>query len=397
MKKVYLEDEFCINQYETPRSLDEFDINIFDLTPSKTWEKNYGIKDNINSSQAFSHLKLSLSLAKRTKNIIVIPQDGQFHWNSNRVNDQSFSPLRDILEKVVSPVICELTYMNLYLCYEPTKTKIGMDFVDASFYFNNTYNELTKSYKSEKLTTILLNDICFTTLNILGSRDTLFAFMLQIGLIKDFTVEPEWVKELYMFDDLKLSEVITIEEEKVNQAQTVIETCNVALSKNSFLKSCLFTNSSQLVDVVFEILSDLLKFDLSMFIDQKKEDFIIPCKNKKFIGEIKGVTSNVRSEHISQLDVHYQSYISDLEPSEKENVKAILIINHQRNKVLHEREPVHQNQIDLAVRNGCLIIETITLLKMYEQYLVGSISEDEISEILLKKTGLLVDDDFQMS
>ena len=79
------------------------------------------------------------------------------------------------------------------------------------------------------------------------------------------------------------------------------------------------------------------------------------------------ITSNVKSEHISQLDVHFQTYKDKLTEEEREeNVHQLLIINPFRTKPLEEREPVNQQQIDLAERNGCLIIETNTLLRIFE-------------------------------
>lgn len=109
-----------------------------------------------------------------------------------------------------------------------------------------------------------------------------------------------------------------------------------------------------------------------------------------FIGEIKGVTSNIKNENISQLDVHYQGYMDKLESGGKfENVKALLIMDHQRTHKLDERQPVHINQINLANRNGSLIIETYTLLKLFEDFLSGIITKDNIVELFIKNEGLL--------
>jgi hypothetical protein len=40
------------------------------------------------------------------------------------------------------------------------------------------------------------------------------------------------------------------------------------------------------------------------------------------------------------------------------SVLIVLIINNQRNKELTKRQPVHENQIELARLNNSLIIET---------------------------------------
>ena len=67
------------------------------------------------------------------------------------------------------------------------------------------------------------------------------------------------------------------------------------------MKSVLYTNGDELVQVVFEILEELLGCDLSQFVDLKKEDFLFTIEDTTFIGEIKGVNSNVKNPNITQL------------------------------------------------------------------------------------------------
>ena len=97
----------------------------------------------------------------------------------------------------------------------------------------------------------------------------------------------------------------------------------------------------------------------------------------------------MKSENISQLDVHYQGYLEENEERDQGNVKAILVMNHQKNKALDMREPVHEKQINLAKRNGSLIVETITLLKLFERYIAGNITREECLELLKTNIGLL--------
>ena len=62
----------------------------------------------------------------------------------------------------------------------------------------------------------------------------------------------------------------------------------------------------------------------NVFDDQyKKEDFLIKLPSCTFIGEIKGVTSNVKYEHISQIELHYRGYL-DLLAERKENNSSLL-------------------------------------------------------------------------
>lgn len=180
-----------------------------------------------------------------------------------------------------------------------------------------------------------------------------------------------------------------------NQIKTIEEVISLSskqLKENLKYKSILFTNGDELVKVVFEILTIMLSYDLSSFTDEKKEDFIIKLDDITFIGEIKGVNSSIKSGHISQLDVHYQGYLDNLaetEQSEVEVVKSILIINHQRNKNIVDRISVHEKQNGLAKRNGSLIIETTTLLKLFEKFKKSELSIEDFKNLLKNKCGLL--------
>ena len=143
------------------------------------------------------------------------------------------------------------------------------------------------------------------------------------------------------------------------------------------------------MDVVFEILEEMLGCDLSEFTDKKKEDFKFLLDGKVFIGEIKGVTPNVKKANVSQLDVHVQEYMDDNDEL-SENIVALLIMNHQRMKAVSEREPVHEEVIRLAERNGSLIVDTVALLKLFENYVLGRKSREECIGVLTGNTGLLV-------
>lgn len=85
---------------------------------------------------------------------------------------------------------------------------------------------------------------------------------------------------------------------------------------------------------------------------------------------LKRVTSNVKYEHISQVEVHYRG-------------------NPFRNKEISQREPINEQQVKLAERNGCLIISTYTLFKLYEKFLNGEISSEQCLDVFLHRKGLL--------
>ena len=162
---------------------------------------------------------------------------------------------------------------------------------------------------------------------------------------------------------------------------------NISLiAENNYYKSILISSGDELVKTVFDILGKILNYNFDDFTDIKKEDFIFEYNNMLFIGEIKGVNENVKNKHISQLDNH----LDDLEyDEEKFTPKKLLIINHQRKSPLAERAEVDPKQIDKAIRDDVLIIETITLLKLYEKFLNDEITKEEVYAIFRDKTGLL--------
>ena len=154
------------------------------------------------------------------------------------------------------------------------------------------------------------------------------------------------------------------------------------LNKNLSYKSILYTTGDELVNIVFEILGKILNYDLSNFKDKKHEDFLIKQSDITFIGEIKGVNSSIKNQNISQLEVHYQTYKDELENENKvENIKALLIMNSNKDRKPEEREKIHENQIKLAEKYGSLII--------FEAFENKELTTEKIKDIFINKIGLL--------
>lgn len=162
------------------------------------------------------------------------------------------------------------------------------------------------------------------------------------------------------------------------------------LENNSKYKKILYETGEELVKIVTEIVENLLDCSTEDFIDEKKEDLLVKLNEVTFIIEIKGVTSNIKSENVAQLERHCQSYMDKLnETGENETVKGVLLINHQRNKKLEVRDIVHDTQIDLAKKYGSIIIETKTLLDIFEDFKNEKISSEECVKLFDKEIGLL--------
>ena len=290
------------------------------------------------------------------------------------VNNNNSIVLKDMIpnmKSIIEKLVYEINIVNIL--YENTITTIdGLSVKSAFCFYGRSAKGVTYSDKSNKVTTVISDGIYFSTL-CLDSEEKIFAFLKEIGLIKNKSDVPEWFAELDYFDDAdRKSEILDIDTQiKQLQEQRKIA-CNV-LEDNNRYKSILYTTGDELVEVVFDILQEMLGCDLSGFVDEKKEDFLFELEGKTYIGEIKGVNTNVKSEFISQLDVHVNGYLDDNPDKTLDDVVALLVINDQKKKSIMEREPVHKNQIALAKRNGSLIIQTKRLLEILSDYRGGKI------------------------
>lgn len=381
---------FSYSSLGEPNSLDEFDINVIDLSSKLIWQNKGANIDSINCANDFTNLNTMIRKSNRTKVLILLPQNIQFKYRYVSINSnysQSIE-LKNTLSKVCT-ILSWIIPIPIYsLVYEPTKTKIRNTELAASFYFG-IGDGLTKSIMSNKETTILIGNVFVSSLCV-NSCDDLLSLLEEIKIVQNSEIVPDWLSEIYMFDDIQQKRKIDEQMEKTRVAAIAIKDATKQLVINNRYKSILYTTGDELADVVFEILQSILKYDLSDFEDVKKEDFCIKLPGCTFIGEIKGVTPNIKSGNITQLDVHFQNYMDKLdEEGKKEIVKALLIINHQRTKPLGSREPVNAAQIALAERNGSLIIETVTLLKVLEKHNTGEYNTEKIIEILCNNVGLL--------
>lgn len=384
----------------SPRALDDYDINIIDLSSDALWKYH----DHSNLGQVDSHadLKTLQQMVDNKKNAMVVyvmPQNIRYTYGLQYSSTRSDIPIKDVLDGIMRYSIAFIipngsTIVNL--AYEKTDTDIGNKTYVADFYLPNSACVVTKSRRSEKPTTSQINKGVFvTTLAITNSIADLKYYVSTLFEEQKREETPEWMDSVAFGDDALQNAQIKKSKAEIEAAMAQIKAAEEKLAENAKFKSILYTNGDELVDVVFEILEKILAYDLSAFVDDKKEDFLIKLPSCTFIGEIKGVTSNIRSEHISQIDLHYYSYTDRLaESGTSERVKQLLIMNPFRTKAPDKRDPVHVSQVELAIRNGCLIIETYTLLRLYEKFCNGEVTVQKCVDVLSTKTGLLCLADF---
>ena len=328
--------------------------------------------------------------SKKTQLIIIFPQNIPHNYCYDGSSYKKI-PLKNNLE-LLSKIVqnCLLNIDMGSLVYEKTETIINGNKIPAAFYFPQgyPYSILTKSNKSDKPTTIEIFDYILTTLDLPHTPEGIFDFLAGIGLMGQKQAVPEWFKTIEKFDDKEQKTAIEEKSQKIKKLESEIEAAQQKLEENDLHKSILYTNGNELVIEVFRILEEVLKCDLSEFIDKKSEDFEIVKEDITFIGEIKGVTSNVRNVYISQLDVHVQGLWGKIKRQREEKViKGLLIINSQLKQPPETRNEIGQKQIGLAVRNGSLIIATVQLLDLYEKYKNGQITSGEIIKQFSELTG----------
>ena len=379
-----------------PVSLDTFDINIFSLQYDELWKYKGSVSTQLFCSNDLASIKTMIATSQKAINIVALPQNYKHYyayWEPQKHYEKIIelkNELPNLKKNLLSSIIPDKFTNSYGLIYENSETVLNNKSFVSAFCFEPNFNELTKSQGGNKPTTIQFGKLILTTLNLESPNTTIDDFIKGIGL-EDKKIEyPQWLIDYTCFDDEQQQKTIDSYNQKIQELNEKINQSRLKLEENLKFKSILSTNGDELVEVVFEILEKLLACDLSGFIDEKKQDFLIKKDSITFIGEIKGITSNVKSENVSQLDVHYHSYLDELrENNISENVKQLLIINPFRTKPLAERDAVHEIQINLAKRNGSLIITTETLLKIFEKFLNDDVTSEKIMSVFSTRIGLL--------
>ncbi|MGL5685158.1 MAG: hypothetical protein ACRCXQ_05130, partial [Vagococcus fluvialis] len=368
-----------------PESLDVYDLNIIDMSSENVWRTSSHVTNFLDIDEDLTNLKLMIENSNNTKILVLLPQNINFFYDSyyRRIEiKRMLNDFQNHLKKII-----DLPFRDII--FEPNSTKVGKQKIKSDFYFLpnqglSPSKELTNSIGSEKMTTICNSkeNIIFTSLN-MNEIEDIYIFLEEIGLMRStLEIEPEWMKDVKILDDENQIETIRLSEERIRNEQILINDSKKKLEKNNRYKSILYTQSDDLVEVVFEMMEEMLGIDLSEFVDDRKEDIGFKINGEYFIGEIKGINSNVKSTNLSQLDLHLNNFVEKTNGIQEENVRRLLIINHQRSKSLADRDPIDIKQVNFAeTKYKSLIIETETLLKLFEKFRTEEISREEVIEM----------------
>ena len=348
-------------------NFDNFNYNIIDLrdtsifTNARTYYKEFSLK--------MEDLKKSLN--SNHSNVLILLPNYKF--------DNYANSIKFVLNFLLEIDMCKIEYERNYTTIENNK-------LENSYYFklSGTCSQLlkAKSYddtNKDKITILKYKNILISSIQNVRIRD--IAPILPVLFKEELSSfeMPDWVKNLYFFDDIKLTENNKKLEEELQKIKNQIKENNDKLKENAKYKSILYTNGDILQEIVKEMLNDIFDNSLENFKDLKKEDFLIELENDiTFIGEVKGVSTNVKNPHIHQI-VGRQLDYEEINPNKETH--PILVINYLRDRDISNRDNISAEQIKYAKRNYCLIISTITFLKLYEKYKKQELTKEDIIKI----------------
>lgn len=397
------------NSFANPKGLSEYDINIIDLSNRETWSNRKDFYQNINSYKDLKHIANMIKNADKFNIVVVLPQDislrydyreyGQKPWRhhgSKRLKD-----IPTIQRDILSQLLPEYDYL---LYFENTTTSINKQKIKSDFYFSTSNSDKIKTFSDygKKATTVnYLSEedkkLLITTLD-LDKEEKLLDYLFHVDMLDEVKLtRPEWVNEIEILNDSLLKEELTSTKKKLNKLEKEKGRLFEEIEINNEYKEILYEKGDQLEIKVREILEEILGENISNFKDKKKEDFLVRLENITFIGEIKGVNSNIKNSYISQLVNHVDLYVEKIEEQDKpkEEIKPILIINYQRERSVKDRDPINKDQIEKAKRDDVLIIKTEVLLKLLENIKEKNIDREDIIKILSKKNGVLKNKDIK--
>ena len=194
-----------IRDFNKLEALDNYEINVIDLSSTEIWTNKGTTEDkpslNSKMSSDFASIKKMISNSKKSKIIICLPQNLNYHW---KYFDKFYNlQLKDMLP-TFSKILSQLIPIEGFnIVYENSTTVIESEYIKASFYFDNDeFEKLTISKDSEKITSISSENIIMTSLNIIQSTNPsiLDNYLHAIGLLNDDVEYPDWLYK-YRFND----------------------------------------------------------------------------------------------------------------------------------------------------------------------------------------------------
>lgn len=385
---IFKDENIKANDLNNFESFDDYDINIIDLSSNLFWQaRDTKLTSTINDRDLQSlHCEIENT---NNKVLILLPQNQNFSYHRNYENKSA--KIKDIIPNCKNIIVQNLYNIDFELEYGSTVSQVNDLEIHSDFYIRakDSYQIITKSINGNRTTTICQGNIYTTTLNVMSNKE---AFDSIISLLNNNVDKetPDWIKEYNFNDDEDLKTELLNQKKQKEMIVQKINDLTQKIDSNNAIKKVLYESGEELVQAVFSILEKLLICNLSDFEDECEEDFLIKKNELVFIGEIKGINTNIKREHINQTDNHVQMYLDKIEESKtKEEVKGILIINYQRNREIKDRDEVTDSVISIAKRNEILIIPTNSLLDIYDMFLKEKLSTQDVIEMFKSQIGLI--------
>ena len=383
-----------VNTLSAPESFDDYEYNIVDLSFDEIWKYS---GSSVQSIDCLNDIKIISAMIKTTKNkvLIILPQNVKYKYNYNPYAspERKYAASCELKNKIeLLETIFEVitgTQRNTLLMYNKTKSSICGNELSCDFVFTGFPNEqsVTFSTTGTSVTTILYGNTYFTTLKLESERDIL-AIMQELKWLGQADDLPDWINDIVFFDDKLLNETKQSKSEELDKLQNDIKHIDEKLIGNREYKTVLCKSGEPLVAIVNRMLSEMIGYDYEEFIDKKEEDFLLQYNNQYFIGEIKGISTNVKRSNILQAATHKSIYL-EIEGNENKDVHAIAIINRQRNLPPTERDDISSDVVKLAQLNDVLLIPTEIFLQLFEKFKAGEYSTEDVVKLLTNNKGLL--------
>ncbi|MCB2182352.1 MAG: hypothetical protein KQH63_10025 [Desulfobulbaceae bacterium] len=191
---------------------------------------------------------------------------------------------------------------------------------------------------------------------------------------------PNWVAQFTFEKEKILSD-------KKQQLSEEIKNIEDALANYTQYKKVLLGSGEILVEHVAAVLRGGFSFNINSNDDLKEDLKILNENNEPVIFvEVKGTNRGVKREYINQTDSHRDRAGLDA------TFPALLLINThiKKSTSLEDKDQkISKDQIKHAVKIGVLILRAIDLLFLLKQKDNGTISQQEVIEILSQNVGWL--------
>ena len=385
---------FVCSTFDDFELIDKFDYTIIDFSENEIWESDIVDDTKLGIEKNLEKLNETISNSSSKKVIFLFPQD--ISWS--RINRYGASINISKRRTQFRNILIRRCFLHntVGIGAVTNETSLNNITTKSDFFFQDIihyYEPLTVSKYSNHPTTIrsFFCGIIFTFLS-LATETNLIDFLETIGIAVPHSNMPKWLEDYHWYNDDNLYNTIQKNKIEIEALNKENKECSEKIKNNEFYKTILISQGDELVNTILKIFEEIFEIDASTFVDKKIQDFDMTISDVTILFEIKGISTNVKNQNITQLDLHESRFIDELNDKKcpiPANIRKVLIINHQRDKKISERESINDQQIRLAEKKGVLIIETFTLLTLLERFRKNEITKDIISNYFINSIGLL--------